>query len=49
MIFRHARSEDLSGVMQILGEGRATIKRLGIDQWQLGYPHEEIVAEDIMQ
>lgn len=49
MIFRHARSEDLSGVMQILGEGRATIKRLGIDQWQLGYPHEEIVAEDIRQ
>jgi GNAT superfamily N-acetyltransferase len=39
---------DLDMIMCILGEARETIGRLGIDQWQYGYPSRDIVKEDIL-
>lgn len=39
---------DLDEIMCILGEARETIGRLGIDQWQYGYPSRQIVKEDII-
>jgi GNAT superfamily N-acetyltransferase len=39
---------DLDEIMCILGEARETIGRLGIDQWQYGYPSRAIVKEDIL-
>lgn len=39
---------DLDMIMCILGEARESIGRLGIDQWQYGYPSRDIVKEDIL-
>ena len=39
---------DLDTIMCILGEARESIGRLGIDQWQYGYPSRDIVKEDIL-
>jgi GNAT superfamily N-acetyltransferase len=33
--------------MPILDEARGTIAKLGIDQWQDGYPSRPVIAEDI--
>ena len=44
---RKTRCEDLSGVMAVFDEARVTIAALGSDQWQDGYPHKEIIEEDI--
>ena len=33
--------------MEIFTESRGTIGALGIDQWQNGYPNEQVVLEDI--
>lgn len=39
--------KDIDIIMQILSDARGRIGRLGIDQWQYGYPTRDIVAEDI--
>lgn len=39
---------DLDVIMCILGEARESIGRLGIDQWQYGYPTRDIVREDVL-
>lgn len=38
---------DLDVIMCILGEARETMGRLGIDQWQYGYPSRDIIKEDM--
>ena len=38
---------DLDRVMVIIGEARQSIGKLGIDQWQYGYPSRDIIKEDI--
>ena len=40
---------DIDEIMCILSEARETIGRLGIDQWQYGYPSRDIIKEDIIQ
>lgn len=47
MNFRKATKNDLGRIMQIFDGARKRIAELGINQWQDGYPHEEIVLEDI--
>lgn len=47
MDFRKAGQQDIDLVMGILAEGRMALKQLGIDQWQGGYPHREIVEGDV--
>lgn len=44
---RRAELSDLDRVMEVLGEGREALGELGIDQWQRGYPSEEVVRRDI--
>ena len=44
---RKADKKDIDRVMQIIGEGRESIGRLGIDQWQYGYPTRDDVKEDM--
>ncbi|MBR2381913.1 MAG: GNAT family N-acetyltransferase [Clostridia bacterium] len=48
MIIRIAEKKDVDRIMQIIADARESIGRLGIDQWQYGYPTREIVKEDIM-
>ena len=45
---RPSTKKDLDVIMCILGEARETIGRLGIDQWQYGYPTRDIMREDVI-
>ena len=47
MIIRLAEKKDIDRIMQIIADARESIGRLGIDQWQYGYPTRDIVKEDI--
>lgn len=47
MIIRHAEKKDIDRIMQIIADARESIGRLGIDQWQYGYPTRDSVKEDI--
>lgn len=47
MEFRKSTLNDIDRIMQIFSAARKRIASLGINQWQDGYPHEEIVLEDI--
>lgn len=38
---------DLDNIMPLFELARATMKTLGIDQWQNGYPYRENIEEDI--
>ena len=38
---------DVDEIMCILSEARETIGRLGIDQWQYGYPTRDIIKDDV--
>ena len=47
MIIRKTTILDTGEVMPIFEEARRTIAALGIDQWQNGYPSEEVILADI--
>lgn len=47
MNIRNTTPSDIPRLMEIFTEARSTIAALGIDQWQDGYPNEQVVAEDI--
>ena len=47
MSFVKANVKDVDTIMQILSDARGRIGRLGIDQWQYGYPTRDIVIEDV--
>ncbi len=47
MRIRKATTAELSAIMPIFEEARASIAALGIDQWQDGYPTEAHIAADI--
>lgn len=44
---RSSTKADLDPLMQIFEEARMTIARLGIDQWQNGYPSASVIEDDI--
>lgn len=44
---RKAEIKDINRIMEIIEEGRASLKASGIPQWQSGTPNEEIFKEDI--
>lgn len=47
LAFRRAAKEDIPAVLQIIEEARESLRALGIDQWQSGYPNEETIRADI--
>lgn len=47
MKFQKANIKDVDTIMQILSAARGRIGRLGIDQWQYGYPTRDIIIEDV--
>ena len=47
MIIRKTTISDIGEVMPIFEEARRTIAALGIDQWQNGYPSEDVILADI--
>lgn len=42
-----ATTHELSAIMEIIGHAQAYLASLGIDQWQNGYPNEEVIKKDI--
>lgn len=46
-MFRKAKFADIEGLLEIFEEARGTIAKLGINQWQNGYPSREIIENDI--
>ena len=49
MKIRLSKPNDLPTLMDIFHEAQCTIAQLGIDQWQNGYPSDEVIAQDIAQ
>lgn len=47
MEFILAKKEHLEDICRITEEAKAQLRRLGLDQWQKGYPSEEVWREDI--
>ncbi len=47
MTIRKTDARDLDSIIAIFAEARGTMAKLGIDQWQDGYPTREIAEEDI--
>lgn len=46
--FRKTRQEEIDCVMGILLDGKTSLRKLGIDQWQgTGYPRRDIVEDDV--
>lgn len=44
---RAAEARDLNAIITLISHARQAIARLGIDQWQDGYPEPELLAHDI--
>ena len=47
MIFRNSEKKDVKKIMTIINEAKEYFKNNGIDQWQDGYPNEEVILNDI--
>ena len=47
MEFRRAKKEDVKDIMIIVKMAQDYFKEQGIDQWQGGYPNEEVIEKDI--
>lgn len=47
VLLRTTRPSEIDRIMEILAEGRKSLASMGIDQWQGGYPHEDIIKNDI--
>lgn len=46
-MIRSARREDIDAIMHIVGDAQQALAELGIDQWQDGYPSQDIILNDI--
>lgn len=47
MVFRRADESDIKRIMEIIRQAQEDLKLQQVDQWQGGYPNEEIVQADI--
>lgn len=47
MIFEKTDLASIDAITKIVADARTRIGRLGIDQWQYGYPSRDIITEDI--
>ena len=46
-MIRKAEHKDIEAIMEIVHEAQLSLRELGIDQWQDGYPSDYIISEDI--
>lgn len=47
MMLRRSTKEDLYNIMKIINEGKEFLKKNNVNQWQNGYPNEEVILNDI--
>ena len=48
-MIRMTEEKDIPHVMEIIHMAQEQFCRMGIDQWQDGYPNKEVLLEDIKQ
>ncbi|MBO7189658.1 MAG: GNAT family N-acetyltransferase [Alistipes sp.] len=46
-MIRKATKEDISQIMSIVADAQLSLRELGIDQWQDGYPSMDVIEDDI--
>lgn len=44
---RQANIDDLPRIIEIIDSAKKTLRDRGVDQWQSGYPDNEILKQDI--
>ena len=49
MRFQKATDEQFGQVMIIIRHAQAYLKEAGLDQWQNGYPNEDVILQDIQR
>ena len=47
MNFSKSNTKDLPSIMKIIGEAQAYMASQAVDQWQDGYPEEDLILNDI--
>ena len=47
MNIRLSTQNDIPAIMNIINQAKEQLRKLGVDQWQLGYPNEEVISSDI--
>ena len=47
MRFRRSTYADINDIMKIIGQAQSYLKKMGIDQWQDGYPNTQVIEDDI--
>ena len=47
MLIRLATPQDIKSILSIVRSAQLSLLELGIDQWQDGYPSEDVIMEDI--
>ena len=46
-MIRRATTEDIADIMSIVSDAQLSLRKLGIDQWQDGYPSQRVIEDDI--
>lgn len=46
---RQAQNNDLVAIVAIIEAARFYLRQQGINQWQLGYPNQETILNDLNQ
>lgn len=46
-MIRHATTYDIDRILSIVRDAQLSLRALGIDQWQDGYPSRDIIEQDI--
>lgn len=49
IFLRQSKLDDLPSIVQIINDAKESLQERGIDQWQQGYPNEEVLKQDIQE
>lgn len=47
MNFRKSTFDDSDIILEIIEKAKAELKKMGLDQWQKGYPNREVIESDV--
>ena len=47
MNFRKSTFDDIDRILEIIEKAKAELKKMGLDQWQKGYPNREVIERDV--
>lgn len=47
MNFRKSTFDDVDKILEIIEKAKIELNKLGLDQWQNGYPNKEVIENDV--